>query len=146
MKKENIIIFSVIILIVILVITGYFMFNDNKEVINNNDFKKIYENKENIEVYIKNTQKAENIEITDREDISYILDLLKDEKIKSVKKGEETLGGNYSLRFSLNGEDTVINIFDAQISINEKNYYTENNIKEKIHDIMKKYTINGINN
>lgn len=146
MKKENIIVFSIIILITILIITCYFIISDNKEVKNNNDFKKIYKSKESVEVYIKNTQKNENIEITDKEDINYILDLLKDEKIKSVKKGEETLGGNYSLRFSLNGEDTVINIFDTQISINEKSYYTKNNIKEKINDIIKKYTINGINN
>lgn len=146
MKKENIIIFSLILLLIVLFIVEYFICISSKTLINNNDFSKIYENKERVDAYIINSQKDEKVEITNSEDVNYILDLVKDEKIKSVKKGEEILGGNYSISFMLDDIETVINITNIQISINGKSYYTENNIKEKISDVIKKYTVNGINN
>lgn len=146
MKKNNVIIFGVVMFIILLFIVCYFVFIHQKIVLNNNDFKKIYDNKENIKAYVTNLQYEERNEITKKDDIINILEILKNEKIKSVKKGDEILGGNYSIVFVLDEKENVINIFDTQISINGRSYYTTNNIKSELKEIIDKYIENGINN
>lgn len=144
MNKKLIIIISILVVLITL-ISVYFFSNRTIKLSDNYNFKKIYnspQDMENIEIKILNIQYSKTTDISNKADISDIINMIKNEKITpNVGLGEATLGKSYlfSIKNKYNNNSVNIDITSNQMSVNNKNYSTENNLLENLADICSKY-------
>ncbi|MEG1008603.1 MAG: hypothetical protein RSE41_04675 [Clostridia bacterium] len=146
MNKKYIFIGIIVILVIVAFI--YCLVNRTIKLSDNKYFKDVYTSQNDIDNLVIDVidDRSENIvsTITDKKDISYIINSIKDEKINpNVGLGETLLGGAYKLKIknktNNNKVDIIIN--NTEVTINNKTYTTKSNLKNKITDVYLKYYI-----
>ncbi|MEG1989969.1 MAG: hypothetical protein RR144_01830 [Clostridia bacterium] len=143
--KKSFIIILIILFIFIFLLCGYFFFNRTIKLIDNSKFNKVYslnQNIENIEISILDYDGKHITNITDKKDISIIINTIKDEKLKNnIKLGDEKLGKAYHflIKNIANNNTVNINICGDQMSVNNKTYSIEHNLVEKLNEVYSKY-------
>ena len=141
-KKVILIIF--IIFIVIFLLLYFKMYKIN--IININEFKKVLGNIDNLKINIiysdvSNGNKKTICNITDKEDIKYMYNVIIRKKGKKINKKESIIGGSYYFHINnIENNNTVdFNINQNQLNVGNELYEVDENLTLLMKEIYEKY-------
>ena len=141
-KKVILIIF--IIFIVIFLLLYFKMYKIN--IININEFKKVLGNIDNLKINIiysdvSNGNEKTICNITDKEDIKYMYNVIIRQKGKKINKKESIIGGSYYFHINnIENNNTVdFNINQNQLNVGNELYEVDENLTLLMKEIYEKY-------
>ena len=141
-KKVILIIFIILIVISLLLDCKIHKIN----IININEFKKVLENIDSLEINIiysdvNNGNMKTICNITDKEDVEYLYNVIIRQKGKKINKKESIIGGSYYFNINnIENNNTIdFNINQNQLNIGNELYVVDENLTLLMKDIYEKY-------
>ena len=148
MKKNILIIITILIIFILMFVLIYFNFF-NVKIKNTTEFKKVIENVNDIKINIiysngHNGNEKTICEITDENDIEYLYDIISRQRGKRISKKETIMGGAYFFEIIniKNNNSIKLNINQNHLSVGTKLYEVNENLTVLVNDIYKKYKNN----